>query len=98
MLNTLRFFDVTDNLDLPWIEEFKDSDLVVPRVGEYVYLGDDGPWKVKSVYHGYGAERHQQADDCGSGDSEPHRRDHSRDQGYADEAKGFDTIRRSRQR
>ena len=40
MLNTLRFFDVTDNPDLPWIEEFKDSDLVIPRVGEYVYLGD----------------------------------------------------------
>ena len=62
MLNTLRFFDVTENPDLPWIEEFKDSDLVIPRVGEYVYLGDDGPWKVKSIYHGYGVKGNDYVD------------------------------------
>lgn len=53
MLNTLRFYDVTENPDLPYIEQISEQNLVIPRVGEYIYLGDDGPWKVKSIYHGY---------------------------------------------
>lgn len=62
MLNTLRFFDVTENPDLPAIEEISEQNLIIPRVGEYIYLGDDGPWKVKSIYHGYSSKGNDYVD------------------------------------